>query len=65
MQASTPDITDKEFQLMEIIRTNHISTQRQLASHAGFSLSKVNFVLQKLLEKGLVKIVSYSNFMVK
>ena len=61
MQASTPDITDKEFQLMEIIRTKQISTQRQLASHAGFSLSKVNFVLQKLLEKGFVKIGNFKS----
>jgi len=43
MPSSTPDITDKEFQLMEI------------------SLSKVNFVLQKLLEKGLVKIGNFKS----
>jgi EPS-associated MarR family transcriptional regulator len=55
------EVTEKEFQLMEIIRTNQIFTQRQLASHAGFSLSKVNFVLQKLLEKGLVKIGNFKS----
>jgi len=59
MPTTIQDISEKEFQLMEIIRTNDISTQRQLASHAGFSLSKVNFVLQKLLEKGLVKIGNF------
>jgi len=59
MPTSTQEITEIEFQLMEIIRNKQISTQRQLASHAGFSLSKVNFVLQKLLEKGLVKIGNF------
>ena len=61
MQATTQGITEKEFQLMEIIRTNQISTQRKLVSHAGFSLLKVNFVLQKLLEKGLVKIGNFKS----
>jgi len=53
------EITQKEYQLMEIIGKEEISTQRQLASQAGFSLSKVNFVLKKLLEKGLVKIGNF------
>ncbi|KPA10924.1 transcriptional regulator, MarR family [Candidatus Magnetomorum sp. HK-1] len=55
----TQEVSQKEFQLMEIIGKEEISTQRQLASQAGFSLSKVNFVLKKLLEKGLVKIGNF------
>jgi EPS-associated MarR family transcriptional regulator len=37
-----------------------ITTQRELADHAGISLGQVNYVLKSFLERGLVKITNFA-----
>ena len=37
-----------------------ITTQRELADHAGVSLGQANYVLKSFLEKGLVKISNFT-----
>jgi len=49
-------LSDKTFQVLDTLDRQEISTQRQLAEHAGISLGQVNYILKSLLEKGLVKI---------
>ena len=52
------DNTD-HFNVLRKIKTKPNSTQRELAEELGFSLGKLNYCLQALKKKGLVKI---SNF---
>ena len=47
------------FDVLRKIKAKPNSTQRELASELGFSLGKINYSLQELKNKGLVKI---SNF---
>jgi len=51
--------TKKTFQVLDALDRQEVSTQRQLAQHAGVSLGQVNYVLKSLLEKGLVKIDNF------
>lgn len=53
------ELTEKAFQVLDALDRQEISTQRQLAEHAGVSLGQVNYVLKSLLEKGLVKIGNF------
>jgi EPS-associated MarR family transcriptional regulator len=52
------DNTD-HFNVLRKIKSKPNSTQRELAEELGFSLGKLNYCLQALKKKGLVKI---SNF---
>lgn len=45
---------------MRILQDNPYLTQRELAQKLGLSLSGVNYCLTGLIEKGLVKIVNFS-----
>lgn len=47
------------FHLLRLLQANPELSQRQLAEELGVSVGKVNYCLQALLQKGLVKI---SNF---
>ncbi len=51
--------SEKDFQILDALDRQEISTQRELAEHAGISLGQVNYVLRSLLEKGLVKIGNF------
>jgi len=51
--------SEKTFQILDTLDRQEISTQRQLAEHAGISLGQVNYILKSLLEKGLVKIGNF------
>ena len=51
--------TQKAYQVLDALDRQEISTQRQLAEHAGVSLGQENYVLKSLLEKGLVKIGNF------
>jgi len=53
------DISKKDFQVLEALDSQEITTQRQLSEQAGISLGQVNYVLKSLLEKGLVKIGNF------
>ncbi|NVM21532.1 MAG: MarR family EPS-associated transcriptional regulator [Desulfobacterales bacterium] len=52
-------LSKKTFQVLDALDRQEISTQRQLAEHAGISLGQVNYVLKSLLEKGMVKIGNF------
>jgi EPS-associated MarR family transcriptional regulator len=58
-QENHMELTEKAFQVLDALDRQEISTQRQLAEHAGVSLGQVNYVLKSLLEKGLVKIDNF------
>ena len=43
------------------VQKNPKSSQRELASDLGFSLGKLNYCLNALKEKGLIKIKNFKN----
>ena len=47
------------FNVLRKIDRNPKTTQRQLAKKLGFSLGKLNYCLQSLKDKGLVKIENF------
>ena len=47
------------FHLLRTIHKKPKSSQRELATHLGFSLGKLNYCLKALQEKGLVKIKNF------
>ena len=53
--------SDKTFAVLDALHKEKISNQRQLASHAGVSLGRVNYILNSLIEKGFVKIRKFRN----
>ena len=53
-------LTDEyRYKILKLVEANPAISQRELASQLGISLGKVNFCLQALIEKGLLKV---SNF---
>ena len=52
-------ISQQQFDILRKIFNNPSATQRQLASDLKISLGKLNYVLNELRKKGLIKI---SNF---
>ena len=53
------ELSEKDFHILDALDSQEITTQRELAEHAGVSLGQVNYVLRSLLEKGLVKIGNF------
>ena len=53
------ELSEKSFQILDALDSYEIFNQRQLAEHSGVSLSQVNYLLKRLLEKGLVKIKNF------
>ena len=51
--------SEKDFPILDALGRETISTQRDLADHAGISLGQVNYVLKSFLERGLVKITNF------
>ena len=49
------NFSEKHFQILGTLDSQEISSQRQLAKSTGISLGHINYVLKRLLEKGLVK----------
>jgi EPS-associated MarR family transcriptional regulator len=52
---------DTHFRIMRILQENPDLTQRELAEKLGMSLGGLNFCLNSLIEKGLVKMQNFSN----
>jgi EPS-associated MarR family transcriptional regulator len=48
-----------EFQVLDALDSAEITSQRQLAEHTGISLGQINYVLKRLLEKGMVKVGNF------
>jgi len=53
--------SEKSFQILDALDRQEIFSQRQLAEHSGVSLAQVNYLLKRLLEKGLVKVKNFQN----
>ena len=48
--------SNKTFEVLDTLDRQPISNQRELAKHSGVSLGQVNYILNSLIEKGLVKV---------
>ncbi len=55
-----PDNNQDHFEVLRKINNKPESTQRELAKELGFSLGKINYCLNALKDKGLVKISNFS-----
>ena len=53
--------TENNFKVLRVIKNNPNSSQRELASDLNFSLGKLNYCLNALKEKGLVKMSSFNS----
>ena len=51
--------TENNFKVLRGIKNNPNSSQRELANELGFSLGKLNYCLNALKDKGLVKIRNF------
>lgn len=51
---------DIHLDLLRKLETNPDYTQRELSKEMGVSLGKINYCINKLVEKGLVKIKNFS-----
>ena len=49
-----------EFNVLRKIKQNPSLSQRKMAKELGFSLGKLNYCLNALIEKGLVKIQNFN-----
>ncbi len=56
MNNTDPD----HFEVLRKIRSKPNSSQREMASELGFSLGKLNYCLQALKTKGLIKIKNFN-----
>ena len=51
---------EARYQILKKLESNPDISQRQLAEELGISLGKVNYCLQALIQKGLVKAKNFS-----
>jgi len=47
---------DNYYRMLNLIEKNPYYTQRKIARELGYSLGKVNYVLESLMEKGIIKL---------
>ena len=52
-------LSKKDFSVLDALDSESITTQRQLSEHTGISLGQINYVLRRLLEKGMVKVGNF------
>ncbi len=52
---------DTHFRIMRILQENPDVTQRELAEKLGMSVGGLNYCLNALIDKGLVKMQNFSN----
>jgi MarR family. len=53
--------TEESLLLLREIDANPQLTQRELSSHLGVSLGKINFLIKALIEKGFIKVDNFKN----
>ena len=51
--------SEVELEILRKLEENPNLTQRQMAEHMGLSLGKINYLIQALLGKGLLKINNF------
>jgi len=57
-----PMLTDEvRYRLLKVIEANPGLSQRQVARALGISLGKVNYCLNALISKGLIKVTNFKN----
>ncbi len=47
---------ENEYQVLNHLQENEITTQRKISSNTGLSLGAVNLLLKKMTRKGLIKV---------
>tara|TARA_B100000900_G_C20526830_1_gene694537 strand:+ start:1017 stop:1331 length:315 start_codon:yes stop_codon:yes gene_type:complete len=52
---------ENNFQVLRVIKNNPNSSQRELANNLNFSLGKLNYCINALKEKGLVKMKNFKS----
>ena len=52
---------DIHLDLLRKLEANPEYTQRELSQEMGVSLGKINYCMQKLIEKGWIKLTNFSN----
>ncbi len=56
---SEKQVNQEKLDVLRKIKNNPETSQRKLASELGFSLGKLNYLLNAFMEKGLVKIKNF------
>ncbi|MBJ54313.1 MAG: MarR family EPS-associated transcriptional regulator [Gammaproteobacteria bacterium] len=51
---------DARYKILKKLEANPATSQRELAEELGMSLGKINYCLQALIDKGLVKAKNFS-----
>ena len=54
-------ITEDQLDLMDLIQKDSNASQREIAQKIGFSIGKVNYCLQALIDIGFIKIHNFNN----
>jgi EPS-associated MarR family transcriptional regulator len=55
-------LTDEtRYRILKLLETDPHASQRRIADELGLSLGRVNFCLQALIEKGLIKVNNFRN----
>ena len=54
-------INQEQFQILRKVSKKPSSSQRELANELDISLGKINFILNELKKKGLIKINNFKN----
>jgi EPS-associated MarR family transcriptional regulator len=55
-------LTDEtRYRILKLLEADPHASQRRIADELGLSLGRVNFCLQALIEKGLVKVNNFRN----
>lgn len=52
-------LSKKDFKVLDALDSEAITNQRQLSAYTDISLGQINYVLRRLLEKGMVKIGNF------
>ena len=53
------ELSSKDFRVLDALDQREITTQRELSEHTGISLGQINYVVNRLLEKGLIKLGNF------
>jgi len=53
------NISDEQFKLLRYLEKDPKTNQRKLSKNTGLSLGKINYCLQNLKQKGLIKIQNF------
>src|SRR5262245_2377778 len=57
-----PVLTDEtRYRILKLLEAEPHASQRRIADELGLSLGRVNFCLQALIEKGLIKVNNFRN----